>query len=258
MPTRYLEAPGVVRGFLLPIQTLDTAATKLAPIFFQTMPTITDSKTANYGTSEAPGRSEPYSIFQSSSARTIALDMTYVAMNQKFDVQWVAQQISRLQALLYPIYTRRKQTNAAFIPPPMILLNLGYRYVNLPCVVTNYSVQNSDDDPYEVFTMLPMISKITLALQTTYPYGYAPGHDDIASKYIGEISEETSGRGDAVLPDQVSPDYSRLVTDSPISLKQENNAAEMYQRSIEVRTTQSFAYSRPLSEVAFKPEDLTG
>jgi len=250
-----LEGRGIVRGFLLPIMTLDASGggRKLTPIFFQTMPSVGDQKQTTYATSDAGGRSEPFSVFQSSSPRAISLGLTYVAINQKFDIQWVNQQIARLRALLYPVY-KRNNLNQSFIPPPMVLFNLGFRFVNVPCVVTSYSIDDGDEDPYEIFTMLPMFTKVTLAMQTSYPYGYAPGHDDIAIQYSGEATDYTTAKGDSVFDDMATPDYTKFTTESPVNLHQENQAAVSYQRSIELRSTQSLAYTKPLGEISFSGE----
>lgn len=252
-----VEAPGVVRGFLLPIQDL-ASTRKLAPIFFQTMPNTSDTKSAQYGGETPMGRTEPIPVYQSSGARNISLTLTYAAISAKFDQSWVAQQVSRLQALVYPIFSRRKSQDAAFSPPPLVLLNLGFRYVNVPCVVTQYQINQGPDEAYQVYTMLPVITVVTIQLQTAYPYGAAPGHDDIAAKFVGNPSFETAGSGDAVLPTEVSPSYDALAGDVPISVRSDQASIASYQRTLEVSGYESRVLSRSLAEVAFRPEDMQG
>ena len=255
--TYNVESPGVVRGFLLPLRTLDDSSSKIEPIFFQSMPSVSDSKSANYNGESAPGRGDAYSIYSGSGSRSIGLELSYVAVNDRFDYQWVMQQLSRLKALVYPIYTRMQAQDTAFTPPPLVLLNLGYHFVNVPCVVTSYNISNAKEDPYEIYTMLPMINNISLSLQTSYPYGQVPGHDDIAASFIGDPSFETAGFGDAVLPDQASPAYDKLIESVPISPKSDAAAIAEYQRTVEIRSSRSKAVSRPLSQTVFFSDEVS-
>jgi len=175
-----------VQGFILPINKFSgDMNTQLEPIWFQTNPTISDGKSAEFDSVSIQGRAEPVQVYRSSGARTISLDLTYQAYSKEHDERWVAQQIARMRALVYPIYRRDRLSSGAFLPPPLVLLNYGTRFVNLPCIVTNYSISYSEDDVIDIENSLPQTTKIQLGLTVSYPYASVPGHDDVARMYGG-------------------------------------------------------------------------
>ncbi len=189
-----------IRGFILPLRNLsEVGAAKLIPIFFQSNPQISDAKSANYTNNNPMGRGEGFSNYQNSSNRSFSITLNYNAVSQTHDTYWVAQQVSRLKALVYPIYSRQnRNAKETFSTPPLILLNYGLQYVNIPCKVLSYSSSLDPETPMDTTTMLPYNVSITLDLQTSYPYGYVPGHDDIAGKFS---SVDDSGyKGDSILP----------------------------------------------------------
>jgi len=174
-----------VMGFLLPINRFTSDATsKINPIWFQTNPIISDSKDAQFESHEILGRAEPVYIYRSSGSRKISLELTYIAQSNKYDVRWVANQISRLRALVYPIYSRNNASPGIFAPPPMVLLNYGSRFINIPCIVESYNISYQEEDVIDVPSMLPFITKVSLNLATSYPYMTVPGHDDVALQYL--------------------------------------------------------------------------
>jgi hypothetical protein len=193
-------------GFLLPLRSMREMSQKkfaLAPIFFQQNPDITDGKGANYAGDSPMGSTEPFANFSYSNARSINLTLAYTAISRYYDHKWVFQQVSRLMALVYPIYRRRTISNADFSPPPMVLLNYGQRFFNLPCKVLDYSTSTDREKVIDVMTNLPLEIEITINLQVSYPFGYAPGHDDIADRF-GD-NDPNGDKGESILPGITSP-----------------------------------------------------
>jgi len=264
-----LYAPGMVRAYLLPLRTIETSPTgggqQLAPIFFQTMPAVDgDTKSANYSGSETPlGRAEPFQIYSGSGARSFSISCSYVAVSDRFDHRWAASQVSRLQALCYPVYSRERISDfGAMTPPPLCLLNIGDRYVNLPVVITSVSVSYPADGAYDPISMLPIIAAVQINVTVSYPYGQVPGHDDIAGKFIGDDTTGAAGRGDAALPTLIQQDFSRWSQEVPNLHAPSNMSVEEAQaltsRTFFSNRRQSFVVSRPLTDVQFGDSKSAG
>ena len=196
-------------GYLLPYLLLGTR--ELKPIFFMENPIISgDSKTAQFAPNSVLGASEETFSYTGSFARQLSLTLYYTAVSGKYDHRWVAQQVSRLRALVYPVYSRRRPFTDNFAPPPRVLLNYGHKYVNLPCIVTNVSVSEDNDVYREKDTMLPLRTAVTLSLTISYPYGLAPGHDDIAAQFVGS-SQYTSSNDPRSWLDVINQDDTDFV-----------------------------------------------
>ena len=261
-----LYTPGMVRGFLLPLKTVDTdRGSRLAPIFFQTMPAISgDTKSANYSGGDQPlGRAEPFQIYAGSGARAFSIECAYVAVSDRYEHRWVMHQISRLQALCYPIYSRTKITDRGTMqPPPMCLFNLGDRYVNLPILINSVSVNYPAEDAYHPVSMLPIIARVSIQVTVSYPYGQVPGHDDIAKKFLGGADTHNAGSGDSILPDMTSQDYSEWVENMPNlrapSDLEASAAAELTSRTFFSNRRQSYVVSRSPADVSFSDQDTGG
>ena len=255
-----LYAPNMVRAYLLPLRTLDLSGggRQLAPIFFQTMPGVSgDGKTASYSGSDTPiGRAEPFQIYSSSGARAFSISTAYVAVNDRFETRWVANQINRLMALCYPIYSRERPSEMGVMnPPPLCLLNVGDRYINLPVVVTSVNIDYPADGAYDPESMLPIVAQVTLAVTVSYPYGQVPGHDDIAAKYLGDTTTEAAGKGDAIFPSMTQQDFSRWSQEVPNIYAPSNMSSEDSQaltsRTVFSNRRQSYVVSRSLGDVQF-------
>lgn len=255
--------PGMVRGFILPLKTVDMErGQRLAPIFFQTMPSISgDTKSANYSGGEQPlGRAEPFQIYSGSSARSFSIESAYVAVSDRYEHRWVMHQVSRLQALCYPIYSRDNEADRGTMkPPPLCLLNIGDRYVNLPIVINSVSVSYPAEDAYHPITMLPILARVSLQVTVSYPYGYVPGHDDIAKKFLGGTDTHTAGSGDAIFPTMTSQDYADWIENMP-NIHAPSDLGAQQQAELTTRTffsnrRQSYVVSRPLSQVSFEDQE---
>ena len=255
-----LYAPNMVRAYLLPLRTLDMSGggSQLVPIFFQTMPAVSgDGKTASYSGSETPmGRAEPFQIYSGSGARSFSIQTSYVAISDRFETRWVANQINRLMALCYPIYSRERPSELGVMnPPPMCLLNVGDRYINLPVVVTSVSTDYPAEGAYDPETLLPIVAQVTISVTVSYPYGQVPGHDDIAAKYLGDNTTEAAGSGDAIFPSMTKQDFSLWSQEVPNIYAPSNMSPEDSQaltsRTISSNRRQSYVVSRPLGDVQF-------
>jgi len=256
----------MVRGYLLPLKTVDTdRGSRLAPIFFQTMPAVSgDTKSANYSGGEQPlGRAEPFQISSGSSARSFSTECAYVAVSDRYEHRWVMHQVSRLQALTYPIYSRDNQADRGTMkPPPLCLLNIGDRYVNLPIIVNSVSISYPAEDAYDVIGMLPVIARVSLQVTVSYPYGYVPGHDDIAKKFLGGTDTITAGSGDAILPTMTSQSFEEWVENMP-NVHAPSDLGEQEQAELTTRTffsnrRQSYVVSRRMSDVSFEDKEAEG
>lgn len=102
---------------------------------FQLMPeNISESKAAIYNEIPIVGRSLPLLGYAGSTSRSIALGLSFVALNRPgagpYDTAFVRKQVRWLEAKVYPIY------NGGFtFPPPLLWLEIG-QALAMQCVMT--------------------------------------------------------------------------------------------------------------------------
>lgn len=100
---------------------------------FQLMPdSISESKAAMYNEVPIVGRSLPQLGYASSTARTVGLNLQFVALERegKYTTEWVKTQVRWLEAKTYPRYL-----DGFTFPPPGLRLIVG-DVIGLQCVMT--------------------------------------------------------------------------------------------------------------------------
>jgi hypothetical protein len=58
-----------------------------------------------------------------------------------------------------------------YVKPPIVELKFGSGWDNIKCIVTSYSIQHSQEDGYDVHTLLPRKIKYSLRLEEYMPVG---------------------------------------------------------------------------------------
>lgn len=129
-------------------------ADKLLRIQF-TPAEISDSAAPSWTAVDVIGRSEPYQIFQSTSARKIAFPLDFYAQQAVYDE--VVKKVNWLRSLCYPVYEKGRT-----YPPPTLLLVWGELFTSLRVIVDSAAV--TWKSPWEVATLLPLVATVSLSL----------------------------------------------------------------------------------------------
>lgn len=185
----------IAESYLLPISALSGQnQLYFQPIFFQFLPEITsDEESANYEdvAGDAIGRSEPFSMYKNGGGRRINITTTFAAVNDTYNEIWVQQQVTRCKALTKPIYDREEIFNSIatkLFAPPLVLFSYGFRYVNIPVVVTSVRAQAIEDVSISEQSALPRAVTVEFELKTNYPYGYVPGYINYLKTYVSNTN----------------------------------------------------------------------
>jgi len=167
-------------SFLLPIsEALDNEQSR--PIFFQFLPKVTgDSEGANFeSTGDVMGRAEQFSIYKSGKPKSLSITANFAAVDETHDRYWVQRQANRLKALTKPVYDRENiflTGTSKYFGPPLVIFTYGYKYINMPVVVTQVDTENHDSAHIDPINLLPNAINVTISIQTNYPYGFVPGY----------------------------------------------------------------------------------
>ena len=180
-------------------------------IDFQFMPDLEVSDhSANWSEEKVLFRGLSNLTFESADLPTFTIKTKWAAVDDKFNSQWVEYMVSRLEALTKPIYTRtRLSTNKIIFGPPLCLFTYGYKYINVPVIITQV-----DSTPIESSQVTPdgfrMAYEVTLSARLAYPYGGTPGYLDwiarfatqgnIHSKYMDAFTTTPSRRWEPFKP----------------------------------------------------------
>jgi len=246
-----------IEGYILPIMSFRRMSQQrnIAPIVFQESVTISDGKSASFDSQSPLGSSEPFLTYSNSGSRSLGLELSYTAVSRNYNFRWVMQQLARLMALAYPIYQRGNVAARSFSPPPMVLLNYGQRYINVPCKVTDVRFNDNASYPIEMYTHFPLRVDVSLSLTVSYPFGYAPGHDDIAAKWSD--ADFSGAIGDAAVPQAVSPinEPENYESEAPRPVFREAGVLQVKDRSLEINPANQGLSpnrrSRKLNEITF-------
>jgi hypothetical protein len=104
---------------------------------FQLMPdVISESKSAQYNEIPIIGRSLPHLGYAASSSRSIALTLSFVALNSpnsggKYTTDWVRDRVRWLESKVYPEYL-----DGFTFPPRMLNIGIG-SVIGMQCVMTS-------------------------------------------------------------------------------------------------------------------------
>lgn len=215
--TDEINGQPAINGYILPVIDPLNFQQELRPLYFQFTPQIaSDSKRSNYRSVDILGRAEPIQIYQSGGERKIGLELTYAVFDgtqsgvnfqpypregvpvtsskkSAFDYDDILNTIDFFNSLQLPVTLG---ADSAYIPPPMIWLNYGERYVNLPCVVNSVNLKYPEDAPLQRIVgpngarEIPSYFKATLDLVVFNYYG-----DSNSLSVDLSMAEETSAEG---------------------------------------------------------------
>lgn len=148
------------------------------------LPSITDTKQANYNSENGMGRTQPFFTFDQGGARTISWTCTFIS----YDEESTARNFASLRLLEAGVYPRSDPSNIVpFIPPVIMSIRCGDLLANsgaeLNVVLTSYSVTFPTDQvwnsEYNLARYLPSKFDVQLNFTVVYDSRYLPGADRI-------------------------------------------------------------------------------
>lgn len=148
--------------------------------FFYIPGEISDSVNADWQEHTIIGRSSPLHFYGSTSARTIQLELNFVAETNAFEE--VFQKVAWIQSLKYPEYRGKYMR-----PPHRVSLIIG-RFISLDGILKTADV--TWRAPYDSETKFPMLAVVNLSIEEAVetPYGYERVRDAIKVG-IGDLLE---------------------------------------------------------------------
>lgn len=134
------------------------------------VPTISDSKSANYASQTIYGRSNPVRSYSESGPRTITIGWS--VFNTDEDIENNIKLIRAIQASVHPKYQ--------YDPPPICKLQCGKLLSSgvVDVLVTNYKFNYSNDCVYND-DLIPFQIDIDLDLEVAYSQANLPGFNDV-------------------------------------------------------------------------------
>lgn len=148
------------------------------------LPSITDSKQANYNSENGMGRTQPFFTFDQGSVRSINWTCTFIS----YDAESTARNFGYLRILEASVYPRRDPSNVVpYIPPVVMSIRCGDLLANsgaeLNTVLTSYNVQFPTDQvwnsEYNLAKYLPAKFEVQLNFNVVYDSRFLPGADRI-------------------------------------------------------------------------------
>ncbi|MBW2969089.1 hypothetical protein KY314_03150 [Candidatus Woesearchaeota archaeon] len=134
--------------------------------------------------SDIMGRFEPPAIYTNSTAQEFTMTLIYVAEaldSRTSSTPWTLEKIEdlvrRIQSFVFPQY------DGQYSPPPKLLLNIGNIYKDVPVVIKQIQIENTE--PFHVGTGISMTKKITLEFRASYPMWQGIKATDVYAAYEG-------------------------------------------------------------------------
>jgi len=122
-------------------------------IIFNSLPDITDAKTAVYNNEAIIGRSTPLYTYSHSGDRTIGMTMHFFVVDKK-DVEKNLNYLKVIQSAVYP---RKGNGSSPFVPPVICQIKCGSILANEPlcCILQSYSVKFPTEVAWDEETFCP-------------------------------------------------------------------------------------------------------
>lgn len=163
-------------------------------IFMQSVPDISDSKSANYPDETALGRSMPFKMYHSSEIRAISWTAHFIATNSTQSLSNsnnvvttddIINNLEILQACLYPM---DGDGTVPYYPPPICKLRCGSLLSSdgsdIPCILKGCNVKFDSSMPWDDESYIPYKLDIDLQFEVVYNQSSLPGASQImASGY---------------------------------------------------------------------------
>lgn len=153
-------------------------------IVMYNLPSISDSKTANYSPENGMGRTQPFLSFNDGGMRTIQWSFSMIS----YDEESTARNFAYMRVLEASVYPRRDPANVVpYIPPVIMSIRCGDLLANygveLNVVLTNYSFEFGNEQvwnsEYNVARYMPARVEVRLNFDVVYDTRYLPGADRI-------------------------------------------------------------------------------
>lgn len=139
-------------------------------IVMQSLPDITDSKSAGYTDESSIGRSVPFKTYNNSENRTINWTAHFM-VTKKSDIDQFFQYIRAIQCAVYPFDSREQELGGApYAPPPICRIECGnlLSFQPLTAVMKSYSIKFDTSVPWDEETFLPYKFDIDMTFDIIY------------------------------------------------------------------------------------------
>jgi hypothetical protein len=147
-------------------------------ILMQSLPDISDGKSATYADESAIGRSTPFKTFSNSDNRAISWTAHYI-VTKKSDIKLFFSYIRAIQSAVYPFDNRDGTTGGApYAPPPICQIECGKLLSNsgpLNAIMKNYSIKFDTSVPWDEETLLPYKFDIDMTFDVIFNQSNLPG-----------------------------------------------------------------------------------
>ena len=145
-------------------------------IYMNTLPDISDSKSASYADESAIGRTMPFKTYQYSENRTVSWTAHFV-VNQKSDIDTIFGYLRLLESCVYP--ESPSDNGAPYRPPPICSLRCGGLLSGsgspLYAVMKSYSVKFDTSVPWDQESFMPFKLDVDMQFDVVYNQTELPG-----------------------------------------------------------------------------------
>ena len=147
-------------------------------ILMQSLPDISDGKSASYTDESAIGRSTPFKTYNNSDNRSISWTAHYM-VTKKDDIKLFFSYIRAIQSAVYPIDGGDGSIGGApYSPPPICQIQCGKLLSHsgpLNAIMKNYSIKFDTSVPWDEETLLPYKFDIDMTFDVIYNQSNLPG-----------------------------------------------------------------------------------
>lgn len=148
------------------------------PIYFNNLPDLGDSKSANYEATPVIGRASPIMAYSNSEIRNISCSINLFVQSQS-DCKLNLAILRTIQSAVYPT----TGPGAPYYPPPLCKLQCGSLLSEKPicCIMKDYNVKFPTDVPWDAETLCPYRMEISMTFEQVFSSQSLPNSDLILS-----------------------------------------------------------------------------
>lgn len=184
IPSAKLDIPHFVHEPTRAIQDLKEGATTTNRIYFETLPEITENKSATYNDEIVLGRSSPVKTFAHGDNRVITLTMNFIATHESDFIRY-RQYMFAIASAAHPRYEQ------GYAPPDICKIQIGGILGNDPvsCVLRNYDFntenttfwydRDAQDEAERNAMYMSMRFSINTNWDVVYSYESLPSNTDV-------------------------------------------------------------------------------
>jgi hypothetical protein len=143
-------------------------------LFFNNLPELGESKSANYESTTIIGRATPIVNYSHSENRTISCSVILL-VQEKPDCKRNIAILRNIQSAVYP----RKGAGAPYFPPTVCRFQCGSLFSETPicCVMKDYNVKFPTDVPWDEETLCPYRMEVSMTLEQVFASQSLPNQD---------------------------------------------------------------------------------